>query len=73
MSNLRNKLCVCGSGKKTKRCCGNEVERAARHQAAWAPPEPQPEMTTPREYRPMKSPLAALSLFSTAAILGSNR
>lgn len=28
--NLRNLPCSCGSGKKTKKCCGNEADKAQR-------------------------------------------
>lgn len=30
--NQRNKPCACGSGKKTKKCCGSEAAKSQRYQ-----------------------------------------
>ena len=32
--NNRNKPCQCGSGKKTKKCCGNEAEKTRKYHIA---------------------------------------
>lgn len=47
----RNEPCPCRSGKKYKRCCGDEAKRAAANQEAWAlptPPTPQADADTKR-------------------------
>lgn len=35
MKQQRNQPCACGSGKKFKRCCGNEAVLCAQREEAW--------------------------------------
>lgn len=74
---LRNQACHCGSGKKFKRCCGNEAMLIERERAAWTAQQEINRSNSNSDDRanPISRPLG-LSLIMAAALsadLGGRR
>lgn len=69
----RNEPCPCKSGKKFKRCCGDEAKLASEYQAAFCPPPPQSADvdTAVRAATSRRSMLEAALMIGTA--VGSRR
>jgi hypothetical protein len=67
--NLRNKPCQCGSGRKYKRCCGNNAEKARQYQEAFSPPLSIPVNTPPLQ-RANRRGVSSIALIAAAISLG---